>query len=69
MIAGMLQYAAIIAYEHADKGVPKQDSVVQALINASETNDPEEVQEDLVGLLQQLFRDAQCRLPTFKFTW
>jgi hypothetical protein len=58
LIAGMLQYAATIAHERADNGTLEQDSVVQALIDASETDDPEEAQEYLAGLLQQLFRDA-----------
>lgn len=56
LIAGMLQYAATLAYEQADS---EENSVAQILIAASEAQDPESVQESLVGLLQQLFYDAQ----------
>jgi hypothetical protein len=57
LIAGMLQYAAAIAYEQSENGV-EQDSVAQTLVTASEVGDPESAQEYLSDLLQQLFRDA-----------
>lgn len=57
LIAGMLQYAAAIAYEQAENA-SEQNSVAQTLVAASEVGDPESAQEYLADLLQQLFRDA-----------
>jgi hypothetical protein len=56
MVAGMLQYAAAIAYEmYGDD--PEEGSVAHIMLLASEVYDPNDAIE-LLGLLTQLFEDA-----------
>ena len=56
LVAGMLQYAANIAYEeHRDE--PEEDPVAQTLLLASEVYDPQDAGE-LLELVNVLFEDA-----------
>jgi hypothetical protein len=58
LIAGMLQYASTLAYEkYGDR--PEEGSAAHALLLASEADDPDEVEELLSELLEQLFSDAK----------
>ena len=59
MVAGMFQYASALAANHKD--VDKEGSVAWRLIAATETPDPDEVQELLMDLMQQLFKDAKVK--------
>ena len=56
MIAGMLQYASIAAYEKYGDN-PKEGSVGHSLLLASEGNAPDE-DTDLIEVVEQLFKDA-----------
>lgn len=57
LVAGMLQYALIIALEKYGDG-PREGSVAQSLLSASESDDIEEVVGDLRDVTEQLFKDA-----------
>ena len=57
MVAGMLQYAATVAYNRVGDQ-PKEGSVAHTFLVASEAYDPQEADE-LLGLVKQLFRDAE----------
>lgn len=59
MVAGMLQYASALAAKHKD--VEIEETVAWKLVAATETSDPEEVQELLLGLVHQLFKDAKVK--------
>lgn len=59
LLAGMLQYASALAAKHKDAG--KEGSVAWRLVAATEMSDPEEVQELLLDLIRQLFKDAKVR--------
>jgi hypothetical protein len=56
MVAGMLQYAAAIAYEKYGDN-PEAGSAADITLLASEVYDPEEAIE-LLGLITRLFEDA-----------
>lgn len=56
MVVGMFQYASALAAK--DKDVSNEGSVAWRLVAATETSDPEEVEELLLDLMQQLFKDA-----------
>jgi hypothetical protein len=58
LVAGMLQYASVIAYEKYGEN-PEEGSVAHALFLASEVYDPEEIEELLGEVVEQLFRDAK----------
>ena len=60
VVAGMLQYAYLIAAEHQDDGVD-EDSVAQALLDSGDGGDPEEVAESLYNVVDRLFKDAGVR--------
>ena len=57
MIAGMLRYAAEIAYEEYGD-VPEEGTIVGSLLEAAEAYDPDEVSELLQEVVNQLFADA-----------
>jgi hypothetical protein len=57
MIAGMLQYAAEIAYEEYGDDV-EEGTVASSLLDASEAYDPDEAPELLHDVVGQLFEDA-----------
>jgi hypothetical protein len=57
MVAGMLQYAAAVAYEKYGDD-PEEDSIAYSLLVASETYDPQGAVE-LLHVVEQLFKDAQ----------
>lgn len=57
MVAGMLQYAANVAYEKYGDD-PEEGSVAHSLLLASEVYDPDEAVE-LFDLISQLFEDAE----------
>lgn len=61
MVAGMLQYAAAIAYEKYDDN-PEEGSAADITLLASEVYDPEEAIE-LLGLITRLFEDAGVGYP------
>ncbi|MBN1484335.1 MAG: hypothetical protein JXA37_06395 [Chloroflexia bacterium] len=58
MIAGMLQYAADLAYEKHGNNL-KEGTVGYALIEASEMYDPDEAVDLLSDVLGSLFADAE----------
>ena len=58
MVAGMLQYAVAIA---AAKRKEDQESLTASLLEASETNDPSEVEDLIHDAVVQLFKDAKVR--------
>src|SRR5512136_817673 len=60
LVAGMLQYAYLIAAENQDDDV-EGGSVAQALLDSGDGDDPEEVAEYLYDIVDQLFRDAKVK--------
>lgn len=60
IIAGMLQYATIIAYQK-DKEEEDSESIASNLQMAEELNDFEEIKRVLAEPLQQLFDDSNAR--------
>jgi hypothetical protein len=60
MVAGMLQYAVVMA---AAKSAKDKDrgSLAFSLLEASEVNDPDEVKELIHDAVVQLFKDAKVR--------
>lgn len=60
MLASMLQYAVIMA---ATKSAKERDgrSLVASLLEASEANDPSEVEDLIHDAVVQLFKDAKVR--------
>ena len=57
MVAGMLQYAAEMAYEEHGEDA-EEESIASALLEASEAYDPGDVPELLQEVVDQLFADA-----------
>jgi hypothetical protein len=57
MIAGMLLYAAQLAYEEYGEDA-EEESIASALFEASEAYDPDEVSDLLQEAVNQLFADA-----------
>ncbi len=60
VVAGMLQYAYLIAAENQGDDI-EEDSVAQALLDSSEAGDPEEVAEYLYDVFDRLFKDAKVK--------
>jgi len=60
LVAGMLQYAYLIAAENQDDDA-EESPVAQALLDSSELGDPEEVAEHLYDVVDRLFKDAGVR--------
>ena len=60
LVAGMLNYAYLIAAENQDDDA-EEGSVAQALLDSSEFGDPEEVSEYLYNIVDQLFKDAKVK--------
>jgi hypothetical protein len=60
MLAGMLQYAVVMA---TAKSAKERDgrSLVASLLEASEANDPSEVEDLIHDAVVQLFKDAKMR--------
>jgi hypothetical protein len=58
MLAGMLQYAVVMA---AAKGDKDERSLAASLLEASEASDPSEVEELIHDAVVQLFKDAKVR--------
>jgi hypothetical protein len=56
----MLQYASNLAYEKYG-GDPEAGSAAQALLEASEADDPEEAMGTLSELVEGLFEDANVK--------
>ena len=56
MIAGMLQYAADVAYKRYGDG-PEEGSIASVLLMASEAGDSDDI-PNLFGIVEQLFKDA-----------
>jgi hypothetical protein len=57
LVAGMLQYAAAIAYEKYGADT-EEGSVAYSLVMAPDTGDPEEVMGELLDITERLFDDA-----------
>ena len=60
VVAAMLQYAYLIAADNVDDDV-EEGSVAQALLDATDGGDPEEVGEYLYDVVDQLFKDAKVK--------
>jgi hypothetical protein len=60
LVAGMLNYAYLIAAENHDDD-SGEGSVAQALLDSSEIGDPQEVAEYLYDIVDQLFKDAKVK--------
>ncbi len=60
MVAGMLQYAVVMA---AAKGAKErhEGSLAASLLEASEVSDPSEVEDLIDDAVVQLFKDARVR--------
>lgn len=58
MVAGMLEYASIIAYEKFG-ATPPEESVARSLLFASEQGDPEEARTTLSDVVERLFEDSK----------
>ena len=56
VIAGMLQYALVLAEELDEDGL-EEDSVALSLINANEMS-PDEIKDELHDVVKRLFKDA-----------
>ena len=59
MIAGMLQYSYLIAYEQG-RDEAEEGSAAFILLESEEIGDPEDAPE-LLGLVVQLFKDAKVK--------
>ena len=59
MIAGMLHYAYLIAYEQGSDEA-EEGSAASILLESEEISDPEDAPE-LLGLVVQLFKDAKVK--------
>jgi hypothetical protein len=57
VVAGMLQYAYLIALDNVGDDV-EEGSVAQALLDSGDGGDPEEVGEYLYDIVDRLFKDA-----------
>lgn len=60
LVAGMLQYALAITEDNSDEDTDDV-SVAQSLLDATEANDPSEVEEHLHDVVDQLFKDAKVK--------
>lgn len=60
VVAGMLQYAYLIAADNLNEDL-EEGSVAQALLDSGEGGDPEEVAEYLYDVVDRLFKDAKVR--------
>jgi hypothetical protein len=60
VVAAMLQYAYLIATDNLDDDV-EEGSVAQALLDATDGGDPEEVGEYLYDIVDRLFKDAKVK--------
>jgi hypothetical protein len=60
VVAAMLQYAYLIAADNLDDDV-EEGSAAQALLDATDGGDPEEVGEYLYDIVDRLFKDAGVR--------
>ena len=58
MVAGILEYASIIAYEKSG-ATPPEGSVARSLLFASEEGDPEEARATLSDVVERLFEDSK----------
>ena len=60
VVAAMLQYAYLIVTNNLDDDI-EEGSVAQALLDATDGGDPEEVGEYLYDIVDQIFNDAGVR--------
>ncbi len=60
MLAGMLQYAAVMAAANRDKE-GDEGSLAASLLEATEASDPSEVNDLIHDAVVQLFKDAKVR--------
>ena len=60
VVAAMLQYAYLLATDNLDDDV-KEGSAAQALLDATDGGDPEEVAEYLYDIVDRLFKDAKVK--------
>ena len=60
MIAGMLQYACLVASEEGDDEV-EEGSAASILLDCDDIGDPEDAPE-LLGLVARLFKDAKSNI-------
>src|SRR3989338_2751055 len=60
MLAGMLQYAAVMADANEDKE-GDEDSLAASLLEATEASDPSEVNDLIHDTVVRLFKDAKVR--------
>jgi hypothetical protein len=60
VVAAMLQYAYLIATDNLDDDV-EEGSAAQALLDATDGGDPEEVGEYLYDIVDRLFKDAKVK--------
>jgi len=60
LLAGMLQYAAVMADANGDKE-GDEDSLAASLLEATEASDPSEVNDLIHDAVVQLFKDAKVR--------
>jgi hypothetical protein len=57
----MLQYAYLVATDNLDEDEFEEGSVAQALLDATDGGDPDEVGEYLYDIVDQLFKDAKVK--------
>ena len=60
MLAGLLQYAAVMADASRDEE-EDEDSLAASLLEATETSDPSEVNDLIHDAVVRLFKDAKVR--------
>ncbi len=60
LVAGMLQYAYLVAAENQEDD-SDENAVAQSLLDSVEAGDPEEVAEYLYDVVDQLFKDAKVK--------
>lgn len=61
VVAAMLQYAYLVVADKLDDNDFEEGSVAQALLDATDGGDPEEVGEYLYDIVDRLFKDAKVR--------
>ena len=60
MLAGMLQYAVVMAAAKSAKEIDER-SLAASLLEASDASDPSEVEDLIHDAVVQLFKDAKAR--------
>jgi hypothetical protein len=61
VVAAMLQYAYLVATDNLDEDEFEAGSAAQALLDATDGGDPEEVGDYLYDIVDRLFKDAKVK--------